>query len=253
MRFRNLLVIAGLAVCPVSAFAAGLRGSPSSMREQHSVAVNESLSFSDDAAEVRRLVEKGGLEQIVPNADYGMSGVSYPYAVPEVRTFVERIARQYREANGAMLVVTSLTRPSSLQPRNAHELSVHPAGMAVDFRVPETAKERQWLESVLLKLENAGVLDVTRERFPPHYHVAVFPIPYAAYVARLEKVKPAPAPAVFTTSAAPVAIPAAVSVSAKPDAIAAPNHHALLFLLWMSGIAFAALLAGRTLARSTSS
>jgi hypothetical protein len=223
------------------------------MREQHSVAVSESLSFSDDAAEVSRLVEQGGLEQIVPNDDYGMSGVSYPYAVPEVRTFVERLARQYREANGAKLVVTSLTRPSSQQPGNAHELSVHPAGMAVDFRVPETAKERQWLESVLLKLENAGVLDVTRERFPPHYHVAVFPIPYAAYIARLEKVSPAPAPAVSAAVVAPVVMPDAAPIPPEPGAIASPNHHPLLLLLWMSGLAFAALLAGRTLARGTRS
>jgi hypothetical protein len=53
--------------------------------------------------------------------------------------------------------------------------------MAVDFRVPATAKERAWLENALLGLENARVLDVTREKYPPHYHVAVFPAEYLAY------------------------------------------------------------------------
>jgi LysM repeat protein len=38
------------------------------------------------------------------------------------------------------------------------------------------------MESTLLYLEAAGVLEATRERRPSHYHVAVFPEPYAAYV-----------------------------------------------------------------------
>jgi hypothetical protein len=89
--------------------------------------------------------------------------------------------------NGEKLIVTSLVRPTDLQPRNAHKLSVHPAGMAVDFRVPSTASERSWLEKALLGLENAGVLDVTREHTPPHYHVAVFPAEYVAYADAHEK------------------------------------------------------------------
>jgi hypothetical protein len=80
-----------------------------------------------------------------------------------------------------MLVVTSLTRPNALQPRNAHELSVHPAGMAVDFRIPNDAESRQWLEKTLLSMEKQRLIDATRERHPPHYHVAVFREPFLAY------------------------------------------------------------------------
>lgn len=166
---------------PSGASAAGLRGSPSSMRVQHQVAVEEDLTFMANAAQVRTLVESGGLEVVEGNADFSLSGVSFPYARPETKLFIERIAAQHRRETGEMLVVTSITRPSALQPGNAHELSVHPAGMAVDFRVPASAASRAWLERALMDLENAKVLDVTRERNPPHYHVAVFPAEYLAF------------------------------------------------------------------------
>jgi hypothetical protein len=111
--------------------------------------------------------------------------VSFPYSRDAVKLFVERLARDYRAATGDRLVVTSLTRPVSRQPRNASPLSVHPTGMAVDFRVPKKLAHRRWLERTLLSLENRNVLDATRERHPAHYHVAVFPREYSRYVAAL--------------------------------------------------------------------
>jgi hypothetical protein len=210
------------------------------MREQHKVAVERDLIFMGDAAEVRKLADEGGLLTLESTDDYRLNAVSYPYAVAEVKLLIERLGRQYREANGAPLVVTSLVRPTSSQPRNAHDLSVHPAGMAVDLRVPQDAKARRWLESVLLQLENKGVLDVTRERYPPHYHVAVFPAAYAAYVERMgpeEKADPAPVPAFAEASIiqAPVLEASAVVVNAQPDA--------MLLVVALSALAFTALLA----------
>src|SRR5690606_3171723 len=75
---------------------------------------------------------------------------------------------------------------SRLQPANAHRLSVHPAGMAIDMRVPARASVREWLQETLLELERAGVLDVTREYRPPHYHVALYPAEYRAYVTAMD-------------------------------------------------------------------
>lgn len=173
--------LAAYAASPAGASAAGLRGSPSSMRVQHEVAIKEDLTFLANAAQVRTFVRSGGLEAVEGNADFSLIGVSFPFARPETKLFIERIAAQHRRETGEMLVVTSLTRPSAMQPRNAHELSVHPAGMAVDFRVPASAASRAWLERELMALETAKVLDVTRERNPPHYHVAVFPAEYLAY------------------------------------------------------------------------
>ena len=168
------MVALGLAVAG-EAHAAELRGSPSSMQRQYRVAQSADLAFMRTSAEVDRLVVQGALEPVWGGRNYTLANVSYPYAQPEVRLFVERLAARYRQATGQELVVTSLTRPAARQPGNAHDLSVHPAGMAVDLRVPRVAEHREWLEQTLLALESEGLLDVTRERRPPHYHVAVFP------------------------------------------------------------------------------
>jgi len=60
---------------------------------------------------------------------------------------------------------------------------VHPTGMAVDLRKSRRAACRAWLERTLLGLERRDLVEATRERWPAHYHVAVFPEPYHRYVA----------------------------------------------------------------------
>lgn len=186
MKKRRLLLPVLLALTPVaSASAIGLRGSPASMRKQYRVAQNNNFTFLRNSKQVREFVQKERLEFLAGNEDYVMGNVSFPYARDAVKLFVERLAAQYREATGDRLVITSLTRPLSLQPRNASQLSVHPAGMAVDFRIPTNIAHRHWLERTLLSLEDKNLLDVTRERNPAHYHVAVFPREYTRYVAQL--------------------------------------------------------------------
>lgn len=187
-RVRAAVVLALLSSLPIaeaSADEARLGGSMSSMRRQHQVARANDYTFLRTPAQIREFVRKDRLEPLVSNENLHVNRVSFPYARPEVKLFVERLAAQYREATGERLVVTSLTRPLSSQPRNAHQLSVHPAGMAVDLRVPRTSRARAWLESVLLQLEGRGLIDATRERRPPHYHVAVFPDKYGPYAERL--------------------------------------------------------------------
>ena len=182
--FRAALVSA-LLVAPLATLRAdGLSGSPSSMVRQHDIAVQEDYSFLRTPTDVRKLATAGKLVPIVDNANLTLSKVSYPFARPEVREFVEHFAARYRDSTGARLVVTSLTRPSNAQPSNAHKLSVHPAGMAVDLRIPADAAARAFVERSLLEMERAGVLDVTRERSPAHYHIAVFAEKWAPYVAR---------------------------------------------------------------------
>jgi MoxR-like ATPase len=58
--------------------------------------------------------------------------------------------------------------------------------MAVDFRVPADATNRAWLEKALLEMESKGLIDVTREKSPAHYHIAVFAEPFLAYAAQLD-------------------------------------------------------------------
>ncbi len=203
LRVLSAAAVAGtLAAAPAHAVEPTLRGSPSSMVRQHEVAKASDYSFLRDAAEVKRLADAGYLQRVKPTDDFRLANVSHPYARPEVVTFIERLSAQYREACNERLVVTSLTRPVGNQPSNAHKLSVHPAGMAVDLRISRDADCRAWLEGTLLALESRSVLDVTRERNPPHYHIAVFPGAYSAY---LERAGGTSAPARFASAPKPKA------------------------------------------------
>jgi Tfp pilus assembly protein FimV len=59
--------------------------------------------------------------------------------------------------------------------------------MAIDLRRPADASCRSWLASTLLSLERRHTLEATLEHHPPHFHVAIFPEAYVAYVASLTK------------------------------------------------------------------
>lgn len=182
---KPLLILALCVATPVVGLAQ-LKGSESSVLRQHSVAKRHGYAFLRNSAQVREFVREDRLERVRSNRNILIENVSFPFARPEVKLFVERLGAQYRAATGERLVITSLTRPKSRQPRNASELSVHPAGMAVDLRIPRSVRGRRWLERTLLDLEDRIVIDATRERTPAHYHVAVFPRAYARYVAQLE-------------------------------------------------------------------
>ena len=166
-----------------------LRGSTSSLDRQNRVARQHDFTYIATPAQLQRFVDNGYLVRVPEAADYALHEISFPYARPEVKLFISRLAQQYRRACGERLVVTSLTRPKNRQPGNASPRSVHPTGMALDLRRPDP-KCRGWLERVLLQLEGAGVLEVSLERRPPHYHVALFPQQYAAYVERITRAGP---------------------------------------------------------------
>ena len=180
------IAFALVALCwPADAAAQSLSGGRRVMQEQYAKGEEYDYTPLRDAAHVKRFVELGLLVPVPGNADYRLHEVSFPYARPEVKLLVDRLARQYRNACGEQLVVTSLTRPLNRQPPNSSRYSVHPRGMAVDLRRSNSRACRSWLEDVLLHLEASGTLDVTRERRPPHYHIAVYTREYAAYVDRL--------------------------------------------------------------------
>lgn len=190
---KKLLILTALLcmVAPRMVYAeadkGSLRGSRSSMVRQNDIAREHDYSFLRTADQIDEFVKEGRLVHLDGSADYELANVSYPYVRAEVELFIRRLAREHRAACGDPLVVTSATRPLSEQPRNAHRLSVHPAGMAVDLRVSDNVECRSWLADALLALEKGSVLDVTREYRPPHFHVAVFPEAYAAYALPLER------------------------------------------------------------------
>ena len=169
----------------IEVFGQSLRGSSASLDRQNTQAKEHDFTVLRDPSQLKRFV---GLKLLVPvqaNNDFVLKDVSFPYARPEVQLFIGRLSSQYRRACGERLVVTSLTRPRSHQPRNASTRSVHPTGMALDLRRPRRGPCRQWLERVLLSLEGHRVLEATLERRPPHFHVAVFPVAYRQYVSRM--------------------------------------------------------------------
>jgi len=186
-RHRRLAAVSLLALAVSAApvvRAQSLLGSRDSLLRQNEEAQDHDFSYLRTASDVRDFARRGLLVRLAGNADYRLATdyVSFPYARPEVKLFIERLADQYHSACGERLTVTSLTRPITRQPPNASHLSVHPTGMAADLRRSWRASCRQWLESTLLELEGKGVLEATREQWPPHYHVTLFPNPYRRYL-----------------------------------------------------------------------
>lgn len=158
-----------------------LRGSRAAVMRAFHIAVREDLSRIKTAKGVARMVARRSLVRIRANEHLTLVGVTHPYARPSMKIFLTRLSAQYHAGCGVPLIVTSLVRPSSKQPANASRFSVHPAGIAVDFRIPNE-RCRAWLERSLRILEAAKVIEATKERRPPHYHVVVFPKDYRAYV-----------------------------------------------------------------------
>ncbi len=176
-----LLALGTLAGSP-PATAQSLTGSKASMVRQNVAARQHDYTYLRTSSQVNEFVRRGLLVRLTGNSDYRVAAVSFPYARAEVRTFMERLASQYHNACGERLVITSLTRPTSRQPRNASPLSVHPTGMAADLRRSARPACRAFLEKTLLTLERRQVLEATKESHPPHYHVSLFPEPYTRYL-----------------------------------------------------------------------
>lgn len=182
---RTIPICAALALTALFAMVAEaqtLRGSRASVNRIHSQALAHDLRFYSNGSAVRSAAERGDLVRLRPDANFTLAAVSYPYVIESTRTFVVRLAAQYRSACGEQLVVTSAARPTSMRLRNGTDKSVHPTGMAIDLRKPRNARCLNWLRSTLLTLEAAGLVEAVEERNPPHFHVAVFPRPYTRYV-----------------------------------------------------------------------
>lgn len=156
-----------------SAPAQTLRGSPASVDLMYTSAHEKALAFLHSSADIYRSAAGGDLKLILITNDVFLDRVNYPFVLPYTKSFVDSLAATYHGACGERLVVTSGSRPMDRQPRNASPKSVHPTGMAIDFRKPKTPACLAWLRASLLGLENRHVIEATEERHPPHFHVAV--------------------------------------------------------------------------------
>jgi hypothetical protein len=175
-----LLAALGMGVAPAA--AQSLQGSRPSIDRMYQQARNHDLTFYRTGTGVRGAARDGDLVRLSGSEHYRLSGVSYPYALPSARIFVNRLAAQYHAQCGERLVITSAVRPSTLRLVNSADRTVHPTGMAVDIRKPRARRCLSWLRQTLLSLETQGVLEATEEHRPPHFHVAIFPTQYRRYV-----------------------------------------------------------------------
>ena len=169
-----MLAAAGsVALAPAIARAQTLRGSNASVDLMYAKAHARGLEFFRTPEEIQQAASNGKLKMISVSADIELDEAKFPYVLPNTLKFADSLAAKYRAACGERLVVTSGTRPLDKQPRNASPKSVHPTGMAIDFRKPRTGPCLKWLRKNLVALEDRGVIEATEERRPPHFHVAV--------------------------------------------------------------------------------
>jgi hypothetical protein len=177
MNGRPALLI-GLLAFGVTRPTAGqtLHGSPSSVDLMYDRARSTELDFFGTPQAIYDAASKGRLKMLSFTNDVALDEVGYPFVLPRTFDFVNRFARQYAEGCGERLVITSASRPTDDQPRNASPKSVHPTGMAVDFKRPGGAC-LTWLRGALLSLEDQHLIEATEERHPPHFHVAVLQAP----------------------------------------------------------------------------
>jgi LysM repeat protein len=183
MPLRKLVLPAFLVtLMPFGVEGQSLRGSRPSVELMAREAKAHDLKHFESGNAVKAAVRDGKLVRLSGNRHYAVADAAYPYALPSARTFVERLASQHHAACGEKLVVTSATRPLSLRLVNSSDLSVHPAGMAIDLRKSSSPRCLAWLRQALLHLEGLKVIEATEEYRPPHFHVAIFPRQYTAYV-----------------------------------------------------------------------
>ena len=202
-RFLFALLLIGTAA---DASAQSLRGSQSSVQKMYTRAVLNDLDFFRTSKSVYQSVRDSELVLVSITMDLTLDDVSYPFVLPRTLDVLTVFARRYRAACGERLVVTSAARPRTEQPRNASPRSVHPTGMAIDFRRPGEPC-LTYMRKELLALERQGILEATEERHPVHFHVAV-----------LQRGKFAPetrAVASATATAAPVVV-SAVAPAIEP-------------------------------------
>jgi LysM repeat protein len=200
---KNLLALLSLSLA-VPAAAQSLRGSQASVQKMYTRAVMNDLDFLRTSKSLYESVRDGELVMISITMDMTLDKVSYPFVLPRTRDVLNVFAAKYHEACGERLVVTSASRPRTEQPRNASPQSVHPTGMAIDFRKP-AGNCLSYMRGELLALEKMGILEATEEKHPVHFHVAV-----------LQRGSFAPATAAIATAAEPTPAPTQPAVPVTP-------------------------------------
>ena len=109
----GILVTCGWLLTSIPAYAQkpSLRGSKASVDRMAKQAELHDFTHLRTGGRVEDFVEMGLLVRLTGDANYRLDEVSYPFARPETKLFVERLSRQSRSVCEDGLVVKSLTRP----------------------------------------------------------------------------------------------------------------------------------------------
>lgn len=158
--------------------------SPLARQQAYKEAKRHDFTFLKSEVQLQRFVRNDLLVKLVSEVNYKVASMDLgrPYVRPIVRTFLRQLSWNLVAECGKHLTVTSAVRFTTRQPKNSVPDSVHPTGMAVDLRAPDS-KCRKSFEVELLYLEAKGLIQATKERWPVHYHVVVYPEQYSANVA----------------------------------------------------------------------
>src|SRR4051794_17849734 len=124
------LLVASLALVAVASplaaqrrarFPDELRGSKESVQKMYDFAQSHALPFYLTPTNLKAAIAAGKLVQLTGDASYEVTrAVGFSYATPEAKQFVTAFAPLYLAACGTPLIVTSLARPTSRQPRNSN-------------------------------------------------------------------------------------------------------------------------------------
>jgi len=151
-------------------------------------AIDSDYEFAATEKRLRELVKEGSLVKLEETKSLKFNMVTRPYVLPMVAEFVYRLADQYNyDQHCGPLYLNGAARDVAFQKTlgNGSDKSVHPAGMAVDFKSTGlTPRCQTWLEQTLLEIEAAKRIDFTIERSPAHYHVAVATHHYETWLER---------------------------------------------------------------------
>ncbi len=151
-------------------------------------AEDSKYEFAATEGRLLEMVEEGTLVKLEETDSLKFNDVSRPYVLPVVAEFVYRLADQYNYGQKCgPLVLNGAARDVAFQQTlgNGSKKSVHPAGMAVDFKSTSlTSRCQNWLEETLLDIEAAKRIDFTKEvsEQSPHYHVTVATHEYEAWL-----------------------------------------------------------------------
>lgn len=165
-----------------------LRPPAGHLRLENTAATRDRLTRMRDLEMVRRFTRSGRLVPVAADTPtYYVAGVpgALRVARPWTRRFIEQLAGALHGLFGTRLRITSLVRTPSRQlalrrlginaaPAHGSIRSTHLTGATVDISTqPLSAREIDWLRTVLRRLTAERMVHAIEEFNEPHFHVLV--------------------------------------------------------------------------------